>query len=109
MEEIQSANGKHLKKNGREKAALTFRPLISIRFTMNALRWIFLLIFIYLAAGIILVMIQDGLSPMKNVVIYSVIGFSTFFMGYLGLVFAKDILRLVNSQRHPQDEIDINI
>ena len=75
---------------------------------MRALRWIFLLIFIYLSAGIILVMVQDGIAPMKNVIIYSVIGFSTFFMGYLGVVFAKDILQIVSSQRHPRDEVDID-
>lgn len=83
------------------------KPLINFHFTMNALRWILLLIFTYLAAGIIVVMIQDGTESLKNIVIYSIMGFFTFFMGYLGWILARDVLVMVSDRRHSRNELEV--
>lgn len=74
---------------------------------MNALRWILLLIFIYLAAGTVVVMIQDGTETLKNIVIYSIMGFFTFFMGYLGWILARDVLVIVSGKKQTGNEAEI--
>lgn len=107
VEDIHSGAVKNVKRSGRRKVPLTIRPFFTVRFTMNAFRWVLLLIFIYLAAGTIIVMIQDGIASMKNVVIYSVMGFFTFFMGYFGTVFARDILKVINEKKTSRDDVNI--
>jgi hypothetical protein len=71
---------------------------------MNALRWILLLIFFYLVAGIAVVMIQEGTDVLKNIVIYSIIGFFTFFMGYIGWILARDVLQMVSGNKETLNE-----
>ena len=73
---------------------------------MNALQWIILLIFIYLAAGTAIVMIQDGTESLKNIVIYSIIGFFTFFMGYIGWILARDVLEIVSGKKNIKNEAE---
>lgn len=75
---------------------------------MNALRWILLLIFAYIAAGIVVVMIQDGTEVLKNIVIYSIIGFFTFFMGYIGWILARDVLQMVSGNKDPLNEAKVD-
>lgn len=106
VEEVACTNGKGVRKSGR-KGPITVRPFTHIHFTMNALRWIFLLIFIYLACGTIIVMIQDGTESLKNIVIYSIIGFFTFFMGYLGWILARDVLEVVSGKKTTQNEAEV--
>ena len=99
VEEITRVDGKHVKKR-----PIIVKPFMNLRFTMNALQWILILIFLYLAAGTITVMIQDGTEMLKNIVIYSIIGFFTFFMGYLGWILARDVLEIVSEKKHIQNE-----
>jgi hypothetical protein len=99
VEEVTRTNRKNVKKSAR-KGPITVRPFMSLHFTMNALRWILLLIFIYLAAGIVIVMIQDGTESLKSIVIYSIIGFFTFFMGYIGWILARDVLEIVSGNKN---------
>lgn len=75
---------------------------------MNALRWIFLSITIALAVGALYIMLQDGFGSMKNIVIYGVMGFFTFFMGYFGTIFAKDLLDIVMEKKDSRNEADID-
>jgi hypothetical protein len=103
VEEVTRTASKSIKK-ARRKGPITIRPFTSIHFTMNALRWILLLIFIYLAAGIVVVMIQDGTESLKNIVIYSIIGFFTFFMGYIGWILARDVLEMVSGNKETHNE-----
>ncbi len=74
---------------------------------MNALRWILLLIFIYLAVGTVVVMIQDGTESLKNIVIYSIMGFFTFFMGYIGWILARDVLVIVSGKKNAHNEAEM--
>jgi hypothetical protein len=76
---------------------------------MNALRWIALLILFYITAGSIVMTIQDGTEPLKNIVIYSIMGFFTFFMGYLGWILARDVLLIVSGRKDISNQVDIEI
>ena len=105
VETVTCSSGKRVKKSGR-KGPITIRPFIN-HHSMNALRWIFLLIFVYLAAGIFIVMIQDGTESLKNIVIYSIIGFFTFFMGYLGWILARDVLEVVSGKKSFQNDAEV--
>jgi hypothetical protein len=107
VEEVCHTNGKHVKRSLR-KGPLTIRPFLRVRFAMTALRWVFLLLFIYLAAGTVIVMLQDGTESLKNIVIYSVIGFFTFFMGYLGWILARDILEIALGKRTATNKAEID-
>jgi len=107
IEAVQPDNMRHQKKPARRKVPITILPFVTARFKMKALRWIFLFVFIVLAIGTIVIMIQDGLGSMKNIIIYGVMGFFTFFMGYFGTIFAKDILDLVMEKKNSRNEADI--
>jgi hypothetical protein len=105
MDEVCHTNGKHVKRSLR-KGPLTIRPFLRIRFGMTALRWVFVVLFIYLAAGTAIVMLQDGTESLKTIVIYSVIGFFTFFMGYLGWMLARDILEIALGKKTLSNEAE---
>jgi hypothetical protein len=107
VEEVTRFSDKKSKKYGRG-GPITIRPFIRLHFTMNALRWILLLIFAYIAAGIVVVMIQDGTEVLKNIVIYSIIGFFTFFMGYIGWILARDVLQMVSGNKDALNEAKVD-
>jgi hypothetical protein len=102
VEEVTRTAGRNIKKTVR-KGPITIRPLKRLR-TMNTLRWILLLIFVYLAAGTVILLIQEGTEPLKNIVVYSIIGFFTFFMGYLGWILARDVLEMVSGNKDALNE-----
>jgi hypothetical protein len=106
VEAVTPSKEKSVKKSLR-KGPITIKPIMNLHFTMNALRWILVLIFLYLAAGTVIVMIQDGTESLKNIVIYSIIGFFTFFMGYLGWILARDVLEIVSERKTTHNEADI--
>lgn len=106
VEKVTRTTGKNVKKSG-GKRPLTIKPFVSLHVTMNALRWILLLIFIYLACGTIVVMIQDGTESLKNIVIYSIMGFFTFFMGYIGWILARDFLVIVSGKNNTRNDAEI--
>jgi len=103
VEKMIRTTGKNTKKTG-GKRPLIMKPFLSFHRSMKALRWILLLIFIYLACGTIVVMIQEGTELLKNIVIYSIMGFFTFFMGYLGWILASDVLHIVSGKRNTHNE-----
>jgi hypothetical protein len=77
-------------------------PGNTIQVTIKALRWIFLLIFIYISVSMILLMLQggeDSITNISQIVIYSVSGFFTFFMGYFGWMFARNIIEFVSGKK----------
>ena len=107
-EEVTRTKGKSRKISGR-KGPIKIRPFMNHHFTMNALRWILLLIFIYLAACTVIVMIQEGTELLRNVVVYSIIGFFTFFMGYIGWILARDVLEIVSGKKNGQNEAEAEL
>jgi hypothetical protein len=106
VEKVTRTTGKNVKKTA-EKRPLKIKPFLSFRGTMNALRWILLLIFVYLAIGTAVVMIQDGTEPLKNIIIYSIMGFFTFFMGYIGWILAHDVLDIVAGKKNSHNEAEM--
>lgn len=108
IEPVQRDTSRHSKKSGKRKAPLTFHPVVISRFKMNTLRWIFLSVIIALAVGAIFIMLQDGFGSMKNIIIYGVMGFFTFFMGYFGTIFAKDLLDIVMEKKDSRNDADID-
>ena len=107
IERAAPTNVRHGIKQGRRKAPLTFHPVVSARFKMNSLRWIFLSIIIVFGVGVLFIMLQDGFGSMKNIVIYGAMGFFTFFMGYFGTIFAKDLLDRIMEKKDSCNEADI--
>jgi hypothetical protein len=107
-EELTQTKGKS-RKISRRKGPIKVRPFIKRHFSLNTLQWILLLIFIYLAAGTVIVMIQEGTELLRNIVIYSIIGFFTFFMGYIGWILAKDVLEIVSGKKNIQNEAEAEL
>ena len=101
-EEVIRTKGKIREISGR-KGPIKVRPFKNLHLT-NALQWILLLIFIYFAAGAVIIMIQDGTELLKNIVVYSIIGFFTFFMGCIGWILARDVLEIVTGKKNVQNE-----
>jgi hypothetical protein len=106
MEDVHHQIGRRVKKSWRLKP-ITIKPMMGLHSSMTALRWILLVIFIYLAAGTAIVMIQDGTESLKNIVVYSIIGFFTFFMGYLGWILARDVLEMFSNKKTLQNNADL--
>jgi hypothetical protein len=76
-----------------------------MRVTIHALRWIFLLIFLYITVSIVLLLIQGGNDFITNIVVYSVTGFFTFFMGYFGWMFARSIIELIGGKHLNREDL----
>jgi hypothetical protein len=107
-EEVTRTTGKRGKKSVR-KGPIKIRPFINRHSNMKALQWILLLIFIYLAAGTVTVMIQEGTELLRNIVVYSIIGFFTFFMGYIGWILARDVLEIVSGKKNVHNEAEAEV
>jgi len=78
-------------------------PFTTMKVTMHALRWVFFLIFIYIAVSIVLLLVQGGNESLTNIVVYSVTGFFTFFMGYFGWMFARSVMKMVSGKEIEPD------
>ena len=87
-----------------KKIDLEELPFATMRVTVHAFRWIFLLIFIYITVSIVLLLIQGGNDSITNIVVYSVTGFFTFFMGYFGWMFARSVMEMVSGKELKQDD-----
>jgi RsiW-degrading membrane proteinase PrsW (M82 family) len=94
---------KHPKNPRRKKLPIITTPFARLRVTMNSLRWMFLLVFIYLTFGIIILFVQQGNEPIRDIVVYSIMGFVTFFMGYFGWRVAQ-MLREAVINKKPKDD-----
>ena len=97
---------KHIRLKNQKNKKIDFDeiPFTTIRVTMHALRWIFFLIFIYIAVSIVLLLVQGGNDSITNIVVYSVTGFFTFFMGYFGWMFARSVMEMVSGKELKQDD-----
>jgi len=71
-------------------------PLKTVRVTIYALRWIFLLIFLFISIGIFVLFITGGQNYIQIILGYSITGFFTFFMGYFGWILAQGIVKKRN-------------
>ena len=106
VENVNHQVNRRVKKSWRLKP-ITIKPMKGLNTSMSALRWILVIIFMYLAAGTAIVIFQDGAESLKNIVVYSIIGFFTFFMGYLGWILARDVLELVSNKKNLQNDAEL--
>lgn len=104
-EEVTQTKEKSRKISGR-KGPIKVRPFKNLHLPRNTLQWILVLIVFYIAAGVIIVMIQEGTELLRNIVVYSIIGFFTFFMGYIGWILARDVLEIVTGKKNIQNEAE---
>ena len=104
-----STLSKNFTKNGlsknlkNKKLGLEELPFTTIKVTISMLKWIFLLIFIYIAVSIFVLIIQGGDEQIRNIIVYSVSGFFTFFMGYFGWMFARSVTEIVSGKEPNED------
>lgn len=87
------------------KIPLEDLPLKTMKVTFHALRWIFLMIFLYIISIIFLLIIEGGTESLTNIVTWSVTGFFTFFMGYFGWMFAQNIVEMVAGKKGKEEHI----
>ena len=70
-------------------------PLKTMKVTLHALRWVFLLIFIFIILGILALFLTGGSDYMQIILGYSIAGFFTFFMGYFGWILAQSMIEMI--------------
>ena len=70
-------------------------PFATIRLTVTALKWVFLLVFLYLIVSILILLWQGGTDSLTQILVYSITGFFTFFMGYFGWEFARSVMGII--------------
>lgn len=70
-------------------------PIKTVKITLHALRWIFLLIFLFITIGIFILFISGGESYIQAILGYSITGFFTFFMGYFGWILAQSVINIL--------------
>jgi hypothetical protein len=78
-------------------------PFKTMKVTIYALRWIFLLIFLFIIVGIVVLFVTGGESYLQVILGYSITGFFTFFMGYFGWLLAQGIIEMITG-KEPKEE-----
>jgi hypothetical protein len=85
------------------RIALEDIPFKTIRVTIYAVRWIFLLIFLFISVGIVVLFATGGQNYLQAILGYSITGFFTFFMGYFGWILAQGIIEMITG-KEPKEE-----
>jgi len=87
-----------------KKLDLEDLPFTTMKITLRMLKWIFVLIFVYIAVSIVFLIAQGGDEQIRNIIVYSVSGFFTFFMGYFGWMFARSVSEIVGGKKPQGDD-----
>ena len=80
-------------------------PLKTMRVTIHALRWVFLLIFLFIVVGIFALFLTGGMDYIQIILGYSIAGFFTFFMGYFGWILAQGIIEMITGKEKTEHSI----
>ena len=78
-------------------------PMKTMKVTIHALRWIFLLIFLFMTIGIFVLFITGGVKYVQIILGYSIAGFFTFFMGYFGWILAQGIIEMITGKEETEE------
>jgi hypothetical protein len=81
------------------KSSLEDLPLKTLQVTIYALKWVFLLIFLYIIIGIIALLVTGGTEKVQMILTYSITGFFTFFMGYFGWILAQGMIEMITGNK----------
>lgn len=77
-------------------------PMKTMKVTIHALRWVFLLIFLFITIGIFVLFLTGGDSYMTLILGYSIAGFFTFFMGYFGWLLAQGTIEIITGKNEKE-------
>ena len=91
-------NSQNLSKLIDRKITIEDLPLKTMKVTIHALRWIFLLIFLFITVGIFVLLLTGGGDNVQMILSYSITGFFTFFMGYFGWILAQGIIEMITGK-----------
>jgi hypothetical protein len=78
-----------------KKIPLEELPIKTIKVTIHALRWIFLLVFLFLIIGTFILLATGAQQYFQMIVGFGITGFFTFFMGYFGWMFAQNVMEIM--------------
>ena len=81
-----------------KKIPLEEIPYKTMRVTIYALRWVFLLIFLFIIIGIFALFLTGGEKNFQMIITYGITGFFTFFMGYFGWILAQGIIEIMTGK-----------
>lgn len=81
-----------------KKISLEEIPSKTVKITIHALRWVFLLIFLFITIGIFVLFLTGGQNYVQVILGYSITGFFTFFMGYFGWILAQGIIEMITGK-----------
>ena len=73
-------------------------PLKTMKVAIHALRWVFLMIFLFITVGIFVLFLTGGDSYITLILGYSIAGFFTFFMGYFGWILAQGMIEIITGK-----------
>ena len=73
-------------------------PLKTMKVTIRALRWVFLLICVCITVGIFVLFLTGWDNYFQIITGYSIAGFFTFFMGYFGWLLAQGIIEMITGK-----------
>jgi len=96
-------NQRNLSKFMDKKIQMEDLPLKTMKVTLYALRWIFMLIFLFIIVGIFVLFLTGGGEYVQIILGYSIAGFFTFFMGYFGWILAQSILEMIAGKADRED------
>lgn len=103
MPRRKNLNQRNLSKFMDKKIPMEDLPLRTMKVTLHALRWIFMLIFLFITVGIFVLFLTGGENYIQIILGYSIAGFFTFFMGYFGWVLAQSILEMMAGKEDRKD------
>ncbi len=78
-------------------------PEKTMRVTIHALRWVFLLVFLFITVGIFVLFITGGQEYIQIILGYSIAGFFTFFMGYFGWILAQSCIEMITGKETKEE------
>ena len=87
-----------------KKIPLEEIPFKTIKVTLHALKWIFLIIFLFITIGKFVLFLTGGEYYVQIILGYSIAGFFTFFMGYFGWTLAVSIMEMISGKEYQNEE-----
>lgn len=79
-------------------------PVKTMKATIHALKWVFLLIFLFVTIGMFVLFLTGGGDYIQLIIGYSIAGFFTFFMGYFGWILAQSVIETITGEDNSDDK-----
>ena len=87
-----------------KKISLEIIPKKTFMMTLYALRWFYFFIFLFIIIGIIALLLTSSKIYIQMILIYSITGFFTFFMSYLGWILAQGVMDTLSKKKDTLQE-----